>query len=241
MAQEKLDYCLDMLPDDLVSLLFQPLSKKSQNNLALTSKMFGHSVFQNDRIKTKLLQHIKTDNLKMISNLTKIRPDLLPLLTDYLESKKIELFKLAGFGKQEPMKIILKANPDLFYIYEPLKDISNVYPTISKPFCKGITVFQHAIWAGDMRYMCNMMLDCLPANAYGETIRIELLRQYNELMEYGVVYEVSGKLHSEKQFNLNPLIETVQNYVDNFYSRMSGERESYWCTKIGDFKTACQQ
>jgi hypothetical protein len=128
---------------------------------------------------------------------------------------------------------LLKADPGLFYIYAPLKDISNVHPVINKPDCTGITVFQHAFWTGDMNYMCNMMLDCLPANAFGETIKTELLRQYHELMEYGVVYKLNGKPYYEKQFSVTPLINAVENYIANYYTRMDPERKSYWLKPIG--------
>lgn len=74
MAQDKLEP--GILPEDIISLFFQFLTKESQDSLALSSKMFGHSVYQKDRIKTKLLQQIKTDNLKIVRCLEKIRPDL---------------------------------------------------------------------------------------------------------------------------------------------------------------------
>jgi hypothetical protein len=189
LTQEKIDQTT-CLPEEKISEVFGYLDEESQSSLALTNKMFGHSVFQQDRIKTKLFQHIKTDNLKKVVELLRIRSDLRPLMNSYLESKQVELFKLAGFAEQDKMKIILESYPEFFYIYAPLKDISNVYPIINKKGCKGITLFQHAVWAGDVRYMCNMMLDCLLKIEDGEKIKAELLRQYKELLEHGVVYEV---------------------------------------------------
>ena len=81
--------------------------------------------------------------------------------------------------------------------------------------------------------MCNMMLDCLPKNADGEKLRIELLRQCNELMDKGVVYVVDGKEHREKQFSLQTLISGLQSHVDNFANRSWPERDFHWCTDIG--------
>jgi len=217
MTQEKIDHTT-CLPEEKITKVFSYLDEKSQSSLALTNRMFGHSVFQQDRIKTKLLQYMVAGRLEL---LVAIRPylriDIQPLVQQ-------ALFKLAGFAEQDKMKSILERYPELFYTYARLKDISNVYPMINKEGYKGITVFQHAVWAGDVRYMCNMMLDCLPKNKDSEKIRIELLRQYKELMEHGVVYEVKGKRHVEKQFSLQSLLDGLSQYVTSCKSWTQEER-----------------
>lgn len=233
MKQKKIDHTT-CLPEKKISEVFGYLEEKSQSNLALTNKMFGHSVFQQDRIKAKLFQHIRTDNLKKVVELLRIRPDLRPLMNSYLESKQVELFKLAGFAEQDKMKVILESYPELFYVYDSLEDISNVDPIINKEGRKpGITLFQHAVWAGDVRYMCNMMLDCLLKIEDGEKIRVELLRQYEELMEHGVVYVLDGKLHYETQFSLQLLLDGLSHYVTHFKGWTCEEQELHWCKDVG--------
>ncbi len=229
MTQEKIDH-ITCLPEEKISEVFSYLDEKSQSSLALTNKMFGHSVFQQDRIKTKLLHYMAAGKLDMLVKLLVIRPDLRSDIQPLVQSA---LFKLAGFGEQDKMEIILKIYPEFFYTYAPLKDISNVYPIINKENCKGITLFQHAVWAGDVRYMCNMMLDCLPKNEDGEKIKAELLRQYKELMEHGVVYEVDGKRHVEKQFSLQSLLGGLSQYVTNYEGWTWEERELHWCKDAG--------
>lgn len=232
MTQEKLDYTT-YLPEEKIYEVFRHLDEKSQSSLALTKKMFGHSIFQQDRIKTKLSEYIETDNLKMVVELLRIRPDLGSLTDHYLNSKQVELFKLAGFAEQDKMKIILESNPEFLYTYAPLKDISNIYPIINKENCEGITVFQHGVWTGNVRYMCNMILDCLPKIKNGEKIRVELERQYKELMDYGVVYELDGKRCVEKQFSLQSLLDGLSQYVTNYQGWTSEERKLHWCKDVG--------
>ena len=233
MAQEKIEKSIcniTDLPEEKIYEVFSYLNNEEKNNLALTNSMFGHSVFQNDRIKTKLSQYIATGHIDMAVKLLNLRPDLSKVIKNFLGQA---LFRLVGFGEQDKVEIILKLYPEFFLTYAPIKDISGVLPVIDIENCKGITVFQHAIWAGDVRFMCNMMLDCLPKNAFGEKLRIELLRQCNELMDKGVVYVVDGKVHREKQFSLQALIIALQSFVENFGNRSWDERDFHWCTDVG--------
>lgn len=46
------------LPQERVCEILNYLDEESQSNLALSAKMFGHGVFQQDRLKAKLVQHI---------------------------------------------------------------------------------------------------------------------------------------------------------------------------------------
>ena len=124
------------------------------------------------------------------------------------------------------MEPLLKEHPELLLKYRPLKDISGAY-------FERITLFQHAVWAGDVRYMCGMMLDCLPKSELGEKIRLDLVRQFDELMKHGVVYVLDGKEHKEQQFSLKPLIDALRTYVGRFNNWRWGEKEHYWCTVVG--------
>ncbi|MCL9684906.1 hypothetical protein [Legionella maioricensis] len=231
MTQEKIDYSIkDLAPDTKAEISNYINEEPSRSSFALSSRMFGLGEIQDNRIKTKLVQYMATGKLEMLVKLLAIRPDLRSAIQPLVQHA---LFKLAGFGEQDKMKLILESYPEFFYTYAPLKDISNVCPAINKGDCKGITVFQHAVWAGDVFYMCNMMLDCLPENEEGEKIRAELQRQYKELMEHGVVYEVDGKLHFEKQFSVQSLMGGLSQYVTNYESWAWKEREFHWCKDVG--------
>ena len=141
-----------------------------------------------------------------------------------------KLFALAGSAEQDKMEEILKKSPEFLRVYAPLTDISG------RVF-NNITVFQHALWAGDVRYMANMMLDCLQNHEEGESIRQELLRQYEEFMENGLSYELNGQSYQEKQFSMQPLIDALTTYVKNYDNRTSEERCSHWCTQVGISQT----
>lgn len=219
----------NLLPEIQSEIIFRIDNEASRSNLALTCSMFGSGPFQDNRILAKLSQYIDDGKFDVALKLLTIRPDFKDQLTSLL---KTALFKLAGFGEQDKMEIILKLHPEFLLEYGVIKDISNVCPVIDNKESKGITVFQHALWAGDISYMCNMMVDCLPKDEHGERIKIELLRQYRELKTEGVVYTLYDKEHREKQFSLQPFINSQEEY-ENFGAQWSRtEVDSFWCTRV---------
>ncbi len=234
MSQEKIETSIKGLePNILSQISIHVGDEASQSNLALTSRMFGCGEVQDKRTLTKLSQYIAAGQLDMAVKLVKLRPDLSDIIKFLL---KPVLYKTVGFGEQNNVEIILKLYPEFFFTYARIKDISGVQPIINIEGCMGITLFQHAIWAGDIRHMCKMMLKCLPKNEYGETIKTELLRQYYELKENGVVYEVDGKVRHEKQFNLQVLIGALKIFVNDFHKWTDNEKNVQWCTNIGSLQ-----
>lgn len=187
--------------------------------------MFGSkdNFFQEYKLLSKLSEFIASGKIEKIEELRKLRPDLSSQIDKIVQ---IELFKLTGVAEQDKIEQLLKKYPELLLSSVPLKDISGIELVIDGK--KGITIFQHAIWAKDVRYMCNMLLDCLPKTQKGEEIRQKLVEQCNELMEKGVVYKLNAQTHREKQFSLKPLIDALQTYVKD-----SKNWKSHWCTAVG--------
>ncbi len=137
------------------------------------------------------------------------------------------LFTLAGLGAQDEMEAILKICPEYLLVHHSLRDISGAK-------FDSISLFQHTIWTMDVYYMANMMLDCLPKNALGEKIRLQLVEQYNELNVKGVDYHLNGvKFEKERRFNLQPLITALQAYIDNYDDWTEEQRQNHWCTVVG--------
>lgn len=170
-----------------------------------------------NRLLNRLAQYAAEGNIAKVVSLLTIRPDL----------RTQVLFTLAGLGAQDQMEPILKQHPEDLLVYHPLRDISGARFI-------NISLFQHAIWTKDVRYMANMMLDCLPKSEQGETIRLEMVRQYDELMANGVVYQLKGVMHEkELHFNLQPLITALSTDVDNYDKTTGTERELHWCTVVG--------
>jgi hypothetical protein len=90
------------------------------------------------------------------------------------------------------------------------------------------------IWTKDVFYMANMMLDCLPQNEQGEAIRLKLVRQYEEHMAQGVIYQLKRVKHeNERHFNLQPLITALRTNAENYNDWTKEERELHWCTLVG--------
>ncbi|MCL9683667.1 hypothetical protein [Legionella maioricensis] len=129
------------------------------------------------------------------------------------------------------MESILKDHPEDLLVSRRLRDISGAE-------FNSITLLQHAMWAKDVRYMANMMLDCLPKNEQGEQIRLELVRQYEELMAKGLVYKLKGEWHeNERHFNLQSLKTALNTYVTNHNNWSEEQRREHWCTVVGLVQT----
>jgi len=220
MAQEKKE--LDSLGRDVITLISIHLDKTDEpqelkSNRRRHFPIFRTDVIQKNRILAKLAQYAYQGNVAQVARLLNIRPDL-----------RIEvLFTLAGLGAQDEMEIILRKHPEDLLVVHPLRDISGA---VFEP----TTLLKHTIWTKDVFYMANMMLDCLPQNAQGERIRLKLVRQYEEHMAQGVVYQLHGMKHeNERHFNVQPLITALRTYVKNYNDWTEKERKLHWCTVVG--------
>ena len=99
MAQEKIEKSIcniTDLPEEKIYEVFSYLNNEEKNNLALTNSMFGHSVFQNDRIKTKLSQYIATGHIDMAVKLLNLRPDLSKVMKNFLDKLYLDWLGLAS-------------------------------------------------------------------------------------------------------------------------------------------------
>jgi hypothetical protein len=120
-----------------------------------------NSTFKKDILLQRLAKHAYEGNIAKVTSLLNIRPDL----------RRDVLFTLAGLGAQDEMQAILQEHPEDLLVSRELTDISGAYfPSIS--------LFQHCLWTKDVRYMANMMLDCLPKTVEGEAIRLALVEQF---------------------------------------------------------------
>ena len=230
MSQEKIEPILHSFPleelGDPVAVIASHLDKTDESQerksmRALQFPNFRTNLIQTNRILTRLAQFAAEGKVEQVAKLVTIRPDL----------RLQVLFTLAGLGAQEQMETILRQYPEDLLVYRPLRDISGAQ-------FESISLFQHCIWTKDVRYMANMMLDCLPKNEKGEQIRIELVRQFEELKAKGVAYQLKGVKHeNERHFNLQPLISALRTYVDNYNHWTEELREQHWCTVVGFAQT----
>jgi hypothetical protein len=185
---------------------------------SFSTTLFSYeSTSRKNRLLNRLKEYAAAGNVAKVAGLRNIRPDL---------STPV-LFTLAGLGAQDEMEPILKQHPEDLLVYRPLRDISGAQ-------FSHISLFQHAIWTKDVRYMANMMLDSLPHNEQGETIRLEMVRQYEELRDQGVAYELNGELHQgEQHFSLQPLIRALETYFTEYNNWTDEQRQEHWRTVVG--------
>lgn len=220
MSREKRDFSTMMAdyPLDVATLIAENTENNAmRSKLALsTPNFFGCRKAQTKRILIKLTEFGAAGKFDQVFQLAAIRPDL---------TKQV-LFTLAGSGEQDKMQILLKQDPKLLLTSAPLTDISGAY-------FESITVFQHAIWAGDVKFMANMMLDCLPEDKIGEAIRIELWEQCQRLMTEGISYTRQGVKYKDSQFTLEPLINALAAYKERYHNWDDAKRKDHWCRIIG--------
>lgn len=112
-------------------------------------------------------------------------------------------------GEQDKAEEILKRHPELLEMTGEATDYSG------RTF--NTTAFRYALWALDTRYMCNMMLDCLPYSPQGKAIKQALLTQFKAHEQDGVLYKLNGVTIHEMHYDFSPLIEALQTYVNNYH------------------------
>ncbi|KTD19290.1 SidC homolog [Legionella lansingensis] len=134
------------------------------------------------------------------------------------ERLKPILIEAVTAGDQDKAQKILQRYPELLLTRGIIKDQS-------KRIFKNISVWEYTLWALDVRYMAPMMLNCLPHNEQGEAIRLELVKQFDEVETKGVTYELEGVVYHEKHYDF-AIIEALKDYAVN-------ETEKCWCTKVG--------
>lgn len=184
---------------------------------SFSTTLFSYeSISRKNRLLNRLKEYASEGKVAQVARLVTIRPDL----------RTQVLFTLAGLGAQDQMEPILKQNPMDLLAYRPLRDISGAQ-------FERISLFQHALWTKDVRYMANMMLSCLPQNEQGETIRLEMVRQYEELRDQGVDYQLKGVIQREHHFSLQPLITALSTYVTEYNNWTEEQRQLHWCTVVG--------
>lgn len=136
------------------------------------------------------------------------------------------LLNYIAFGNQEAAKKILIKHPEL------MVETGSVIDPSGRHF-KRISAFELVLWALDVRYMAGMMLVCIPKNKEGNTIRKQLLLQYNNVENRGVTYTVGDQTVTESHFNFKPMIDALNSYIKNYHVWSHDERKNHWCTVIG--------
>ena len=127
---------------------------------------------------------------------------------DRLQMMVNKLLLAVMHGEQDRAEKILKRHPELLEMTGKATDYSG------RTF--NTTAFQYALWALDTRYMCNMILDCLPNNPKGEAIKQALLTQFKAHEQDGVIYTLNGVTIHETHYNFSSLIEALQTYINNY-------------------------
>ena len=129
-------------------------------------------------------------------------------------------------GEQDKAEEILKRHPELLEMTGTATDYSG------RTF--NTTAFRYALWALDTRYMCNMMLDCLPDSPQGEAIKQALLAQFKSHEQDGVLYQLNGETIHEKHYDFSSLVEALQTYVNDYDDWWNKDAIiNQWSTVVG--------
>ena len=132
-------------------------------------------------------------------------------------------------GEQDKAEKILKIRPDLLLMTGTATDYSG------RTFAT--TAFRAALWALDTRYMCNMMLDCLPDSQEGEAIKQGIMNQFKTHAAEGLDYELNGVTIHETHYDFSPIKAALQTYVDKYpnwkAASNSDAMRHQWCKVVG--------
>ena len=132
-------------------------------------------------------------------------------------------------GEQEKAATILKIHPELLTMTGTATDYSGrTFKT---------TAFRYALWSLDTRYMCNMMLDCLPYSEQGEAIKQDLLMQFKTQEQDGLDYELNGMTIHEAHYDFSPITAALETYIDEYDNWFANNNldslRSHWWTAVG--------
>jgi hypothetical protein len=203
-------------------------NSKELSNLMLLNKGY-HAVFQKpqherlERALVKLLNKGKNDIANKISN-------------QYPEFKIKQLLWYIASGNQDEAKKMLEDDPTLLLKRGSVIDFSG------REF-KDISPFELGLYNFDT-HMLHMILERISEVEDGEPrkqIIDELKQQYKTVFEDydkekgtdGIRYTLNGKEYHEKHFDLQPLIDAVQEYDTNYHNWNNDERKKHWCTVVG--------
>ncbi|CDZ76598.1 hypothetical protein BN59_00872 [Legionella massiliensis] len=98
-----------------------------------------------------------------------------------------------------------------------------------------ISGFEYALWALD-KHLWTKMLDCLAQNEGSKAIFSELDRQYKQVQEKGVHYQLNGEEFIEKHFDFeNTIIDALDTQINRSNARLVNweELDLLWRTKVG--------
>lgn len=171
--------------------------------------------------------NLPTKDLSRMASVNKffnntLKPDL--VLLQFLEA--------VAHGDQNQAERLLKNNLQLMTKQYRVTDYS-------KREFASISGFKYMLAALDTRYMRDMMLKCISED---ETLTIkekkglvqELQSQYADFELNGVTYVLDGVTHeNQKDFGIQPLIQALQDYENNFNQWSWATKDKQFCTKIG--------
>lgn len=130
------------------------------------------------------------------------------------------------FGNHDTVEKKLRENPELMVQKSSVIDPSGRY-------FKHISAFELVLWTLDVRYMGQMMLDCVPRDKKGGKIREELQIQFNTVRDIGVTYTFENNTVTESHFNFKPLIDALDGYIQNYTPWTDLECFKYLCSVVG--------
>jgi hypothetical protein len=158
-----------------------------------------------------------------------MRPRLIWLLVDALIK-----------GDQNRVNSLIEISPDVVCQYtRKIIDYSGrcFDGIVIENNCIGFTALQCALWSLDMP-MWNMILTCiLNTKVINLSSKIqlltELLRQYNQLITYGMTYTSGSTQYTEKHFQLTFLISALEEYMAVTSKWSWDKMDELWITLVG--------
>jgi hypothetical protein len=195
----------------------------SQRSFAETCSLFKTAV-QEERWKQRLVGWYATGNNAHIDRLLNLPFGItIQKIPDSFFIPRLVEFSVAA--NQDNLQRLLTLRPHLAARRTKFTDWNCRIFTCSP--------FEYAHWSIDYKYMCPMMLDCLPKDKVGNEIRITLQEQAKAIQKDGLSYEFNGTLYTEKRFNLEPLKSALTLYIEGYDQWTVAQRRHNWSVVVG--------
>lgn len=180
------------------------LRKHSLFSVELPDDLLQTNLFKFFRLRDKAALANTHIQFAKLPDYQKANAELVRILPQFLQ--------LVARGKQIQAEVLLKKNPDLALLKCQVTDYSD------RTFIN-ISAIQYAAWAYDI-HMLKMLLKHIPDD--------EKYNTYEQLTDL----EKHGTEHGT-HYDVSPLIQALQKYVDNCVSWDYEQCVDYLCTKIG--------
>lgn len=147
-------------------------------------------------------------------NTNEMSDDFIPLITAVVN------------GCPEDVTEIIKHNPTVLLERDDFFDLSD------RRFIN-CSVLDYVMWALDVKFMANTILDAIPKTNEGIAILKALHKEFKQMIQHGVRYKLQGRLYHEIHYDHTQILQEYEKYITHFGDWTREQLDDQWVNKIG--------